>query len=118
VSELESCSGTFVVKSTIAKVLVAPVGAAMISFGTVNADPGVAESIVTVLVFALVIRINPKLELGAWPLDQLVPIRHRPLTAFVQSFVFAPNILKTPIGITPSNKAQGRKQNFISARRA
>ena len=86
---VEIWSGRFVVTFISAKVFVEPDGAESASLWIVKFVAGVAASMVIVFVFGLVIRINVKVEFGAWLLDQFVPIRQRSLTVLVQLFVVA-----------------------------
>ena len=121
VSVLESCSATFVVRSTKAKVLVAPVGAEIVILWMLRFVEGVPVSIVTVLVPAFVIKMELNVELGGWLLDQFAPVRQSPLAAFVQMSgpaAFASNAPIEIINRRTVDNLQARVQRFISARPA
>src|SRR5437867_2618810 len=87
VSAWDSCSDTFVVRSTIASVLVEPDGAETVSRWIVRLVEGVVASRVTTLVFAFVTRMNVKVASGGRLLDQFVAVCHRPLSVLVQRSV-------------------------------
>src|SRR5260370_13149668 len=77
--------GLLVPASLSSRVLVAPVGAEIVSICSVRVAAGVAASIVTVLVLALVIWINEVMSGGMFP-DQLVPSAQNPLSGLFQAF--------------------------------
>src|SRR6266850_2868284 len=91
-------SGLLVPTSVIAKVLVAPAGASRVKLFRMRLVEAVGESIVTVLVPAFVIRMRPAAISGALPIDQLVPLLHKPLPELVQlirAFARGPKLKKT-----------------------
>src|SRR6266511_877168 len=83
-SPLRSVSGLLMPTSASSNVLVMLADPEIVRLLMVRFVDGVWASMVTVLVLALVMSVEPRLELGARPVDQFVPSFQKPLPALVQ----------------------------------
>src|ERR1051326_4992930 len=99
--------GRFVPTSVICSELVAPVWPRRVRVFKARLVAAVAESMVTVLLPALVIRIRPPAWSGGPPSDQLLPILHRPLAELVHRLEALTE--ETAVARTRARTQTGRK---------